>query len=266
MDQAKRPRESDSSSLGQKTDSQQIKLPDRKEITLCEAVTAFVFGKACNSLQYMLYGGEPDTEEQHGGEPGTEEQSTKAKYLIERLHPAAYAGRVRFRALKNGDSHTDGHKDIDPLYFSEPRGLRWEFDEIWVRDLSPQNPKFKAQGRLTRDWRDVHLDRGDFEVLLRSMGVSVMQSPDVDVLGDQKIYKTGVAGRPTSIGLVLPLARERLNAGDYPESLAKFSEQLAEYLVTAEPGAPRITPKTIRNNQKFRELWRQRPPKNIDPS
>ena len=82
MDQAKRPRESDSSSLGQKTDSQQIKLPDRKEITLCEAVTAFVFGKASNGLQHMLY----------GGEPGTEEQGAKAMNLIERLHRAAYAG------------------------------------------------------------------------------------------------------------------------------------------------------------------------------
>ena len=98
--------------MGQKTDNQQIKLPDRKEITLCEAVTAFVFGKASGFLPYILY-----------GEAGTEEQSTKAKDLIERLHSAAYAGRIKFRALKNGDNHADGHRVIDPLYFSEPRGL-----------------------------------------------------------------------------------------------------------------------------------------------
>src|ERR1035437_4708981 len=85
----------------QEADSQQIKLPDHKEITLCEAVTAFVYGKASNALQYMLY-----------GEAGTtEEQSAKAKDLIERLHEAAYAGRIKLRALKNGDSDADGHKD-----------------------------------------------------------------------------------------------------------------------------------------------------------
>jgi hypothetical protein len=37
----------------QEADSQQIKLPDRKEITLCEAVTAVVYGKASNAVQYI---------------------------------------------------------------------------------------------------------------------------------------------------------------------------------------------------------------------
>src|SRR6267378_1410116 len=104
--------------MGQKTDSLQIRLPDRPGITLCEAVTAFVYGKASDALQLMLY-----------GETETEEQSAKAKDLIERLHYAAYAGRIKFRALKNVDSHADGHKNIDPLYFSEPRGFRWDCDE-----------------------------------------------------------------------------------------------------------------------------------------
>jgi hypothetical protein len=44
-------------------DSQQLKLPDRKEITLCEAVTAFVYGKAGDALHQMLHG-EAKTEEQ----------------------------------------------------------------------------------------------------------------------------------------------------------------------------------------------------------
>ena len=95
--------------------------------SLCEAVTAFVYGKASDAWSMMLY-----------GEAETEEQSAKAKDLIERLHSAAYAGRIKFRALKNGDNPADGHKDIDPLYFSEPRGLRWDCDEIWVRDLKPK--------------------------------------------------------------------------------------------------------------------------------
>jgi hypothetical protein len=241
--------------VSQKTDSQQIKLPDRKEITLCEAVTAFVVGKASDGLQYMLY-----------DEAITEEQCAKAKNLIERLHSAAYAGRIRFRALKNGDNHADGHKDIDHLYFSEPRGLRWDCDEIWVRDLSPERPKFKSQSWFTKDWRDVHLDREGFEALLRKMGVSVQQHSDADVPGDQKIYKTGLAGRPTSINLILPLAQSRLKSGDYPDTQTKFSEQLAEDLAKAEPQAPRMTPKAIMNNSIFKELWRRRPPKIIDPS
>jgi hypothetical protein len=240
----------------QEADSQQIKLPDRKEITLCEAVTAYVYGKASDAVQQMLY-----------GEGGTEEQSAKARDLLERLHVAAYAGRVKFRALKNGESHADGHKDIDHLYFSEQRGLRWECDEIWVRGLSPERPKFKSQPPFTMDWRDVHLDRKEFEALLREMGVSVQQSSSADVPGNQKIFKTGLAGRPTSINLVLPMARSRLNAGDYPDTQAKFSEQLAEDLAKAEPHAPRMTPKAIRNNPEFKELWRRRkPPKIIDPS
>jgi len=240
----------------QETDSKQRKLPDRQGITLCEAVTAFVYGKASDAVQQML-----------DGEAGTEEQSAKAKDLTERIHRAAYAGQLKLRALRNGNNHADGHKDIDPLYFSEPRGLRWQCDEIWVRGLSPEHPKFKSHRSFTWDWRDVHLDREGFEALLRAMGVSVQQGSDADVPGDQKIYKTGLAGRPTSIHLVLPIARDRLDAGEYPDTQKMFSEQLAAELAMAEPRAPRISPKAIRNNPEFREAWRRRkPPKIIDPS
>src|SRR5882672_11471288 len=183
----------------QETDSKQLKLPDRQGITLCEAVTAFVYGKASDAVQQML-----------DGEAGTEEQSAKAKDLIERIHRAAYSGQLKLRALRNGDNHADGHRDIDPLYFSEPRGLRWQCDEIWVRDLSPERPKFKSQPPFTRDWRDVHLDRKEFEALLQNMGVPVQQSAVADGPGDQKIFKSGLAGRPTSINLVLPIALSRL--------------------------------------------------------
>jgi hypothetical protein len=239
----------------QEADSQQIKLPDRKEITLCEAVTAFVYGKASRAVQLMLY-----------GEAETEEQSAKAKDLIERLHDAAYAGRIKFRALKNGDSHTDGHKNIDHLYFSEPRGFRWDCDEIWDRGLSPEHPKFRSHRSFTWDWRDVHLDREGFEALLHAMGASVQQGSDADVPGDQKIYNSGVAGRPTSLHFILPMARERLDAGDYPDSQKTFSEQLAADFAKAEPRAARMSPKAIRNNPEFRELWRRKPPKIIDSS
>jgi hypothetical protein len=75
----------------QEADSKQLKFPDRQEITLCEAVTAFVCGKASDALQYML----------HGEAGTTQDQSAKAKDLIERSHSAAYAGRITFRALKH---------------------------------------------------------------------------------------------------------------------------------------------------------------------
>jgi hypothetical protein len=240
----------------QTTDSQQLTLPDRKEITLCEAVTAFVYGKASDATQQMLYG---DAE--------TQEQSARAKELIERLHSAAYAGRIKFRALKNGDDHTDGHKDIDRLYFSEPRGLRWNCDEIWNRDLSRDHPKFKSRPPYFRmDWRDVHLDREAFEALLQDMGVSVQQSLNADHPDKQKILKTGMPGRPTSKHLVLNMARRRLDAGDCPTSLIAFSKQLADELAKSEPETPLMTPKSVAN--AIREMWRTHPkaPKIIDRS
>jgi hypothetical protein len=214
----------------------QLKLPDRKEITLCEGVTAFVFGKANNMTQDMLY-----------GEATNEENSTKAKDLIERLHRAAYAGRIKFRGLKNGDNHADGHRVIDPLYFSEPRGFRWASDEIWFRD--------------TMEWRDVHLDRVDFEALLRDMGVLVVQSLDSDAPADRKTLITGMPGRPTSKHLVLERARRRLDAGDAPLTLAMFSRELADELRREEPDAAPMTAKTVAN--AIRELWHahQKPPK-----
>jgi hypothetical protein len=219
----------------------QLKLPDRKEITLCEAVTAFVFGKANDMIQDMLY-----------GEATNEENSAKAKGLIERLHSAAYAGRIKFRALKNSENHADGHRVIDPLYFGEPRGIRWARDEIWFRDLSPEHPKFKS--RPPMEWRDVHIDRADFEALLRDMGVSVVQSLDVDAPADRKTTKTGMPGRPTSKHLVLERARRRLDAGDYPATLATFSRELADQLRNEEPDAAPMTAKTVAN--AIRELWR----------
>jgi hypothetical protein len=221
----------------------QLKLPDRREITLCEAVTVVVCGKASDALQYMLH------------EAGTtEEQNAKAKDLIERLHQAAYAGRIKFRALKNGDNHADGHKDIDHLYFSEERGFRWHLDEIWVRDLSPRHPKFKSQPPFTLDWRDVHLDREDFEALLRDMSISVVQSLDAVAPGKRKTLTTGMPGRPTSKHLVLEIARRRFDAGNLPSNLAAFSRELADALRNEEPQAAPMKAKTVCN--AIREPWR----------
>ena len=228
----------------------QLKLPDRKEITLCEAITAVIFGKANDMIQDMLYGETPN-----------EENSAKEKDLIERLHSAAYAGRIKFRGLKNGDKHSDGHRVIDPLYFSEPRGLRWGSNEIWVRGLSPEHPQFKSHRSFTWDWRDVHLDREDFEALLRDMGVSVVQSLDAVAQGKRKTLTTGMPGRPTSKHLVLEIARRRFDAGNLPSNLTAFSRELADALRNEEPQAAPMKAKTVCN--AVRGLWRahQKPPK-----
>lgn len=231
----------------QEVDSKQLELPDRKDITLCEAVTAFVYGQAIDFLWYSL----------------NDEQSANATSLIERLLSAAYAGRVKFRALKNGDTHLDGHKDIDALYFSEQRVFRWEINEIWSRAPGGPYPKFKSRPP-TMDWHDVHLDRNDFEVLLRDRGVSVQQNPD-DAPGKHKIFKTGMQGRPSSIHLIVPMARRKLEAG-YTKTLTALSEELSRELATSEPEAAPAKPKTIRN--AIRGLWREyhKRPKISDPS
>jgi len=227
------------------TDSKQLKLPDRLEITLCEAVTAFVFGKANDVVEEMV-----------NGETETEEHSAKVKILTRKLQSAAYAGRIKFRALKNGDNHADGHKDIDHLYFSEERGFRWDRDEIWVRDVSPERPEFKPQRAFRMDWHDVHLDRKDLEALLRGMGVSVIQGFDTDAPGKRKTLKTGMPGRPTSKHLVLEMARRRLEGGDYPPTLAAFSRELADALPLDEPDAAPMTAKTVSN--AIRKVWHAR--------
>lgn len=170
------------------------------------------------------------------------------------MYSAAYAGRVKFRAVPEGEDPADGSKDIDPLYFYTKPFFNW-----------PQDVIVRLEDELSTPWYFVHLDREDFASLLRDMGVSV-KSAGADVQGERKTSGTGLAGRPTSIHLVLPLARSRLDAGDYPNTITEFSKQLAETLAKNEPRAHRMTPKAIRHNPELRELWRHRSPKIIDLS
>jgi hypothetical protein len=248
-----------------------IQLPDRKEITLCEAVSAVCFGDAFSAPGPLLSIFNPPTCHLPNrparktnrparkpvtvyrwfrpldGEEQIEALRSKEEQLIERLQSAAYDGHIGFRALKNGEHAADGYREIDPLYFSEGRGFRWNWDQIWSRrplssdDRSyfPQSPAF------TEDWHDVHLDRQQFEVLLQEMGVSVQR----------KTLTTGMPGRRTSKHLVLDLAQRRLNAGDYPPTLTDFSKQLAKELSRKEPLAAPATPKTVAN--LIRDLFRE---------
>lgn len=81
-----------------------VQLPDRREITLQEAVTAFVYGKSRDAPAGPFY------------------PSFASDALLEQMHGAAHTGRVRFRALKIG---TSKYQEIDPLYFSMRRHFNW---------------------------------------------------------------------------------------------------------------------------------------------
>jgi hypothetical protein len=206
-----------------------VDLPDRKEITLCEAVTAFVYGKAYTVVEYQ---------ERFVDTPQTSERTSKAKELLAQLQQAAYAGRVKFRAIQEGADAADGYKDIDPLYFYTNPFFHWTQDVI-----------MELENESSRPWYYVHLDREQYASLLRHMNVEVKT----------KIYKTGVAGKPTSLHIVEPEAERRLAAGEYPETLAAFSRDLAAWLKDTHPEAPSMTEKTICN--VFRDMWNARRPK-----
>jgi hypothetical protein len=243
---------------------QQIELPDRKEITLCEAVTAYVYGKARDpaqlhrdSLKEPADTGLEKVPRRQGKKPQSRPAtlSRKAEDLLERLQSAAYAGRVKFRAIKEYGDPAYGYEDIDPLYFYIKPVFNWSHDVI----VQPENES-------STPWYFVHLDREQFVSLLREIGVSVKQSPDADAPGKVKTDRTGMPGRPSSKHLLLPLAQRKLDDGYRPESLAAFSEQLARELTNAEPWAVPMKPKTVAN--AVRKLWRayQKPPKIIDRS
>jgi hypothetical protein len=218
-------------------------LPHRKEITLCEAVTAVAIGAVNDAFDFDLK-----------DKPLTDEQKAKVGILIEHLRNAAYAGRIKFRAHKTGDEDTDTHREIDHLYFRRRRGFRWECDEIWSQSPSLRNPTFEERPGLTKVWYGVHVDREQFAALLLDTGVSV-----------QQIFKSGFQGRPTSRHLIGEMAQDRLDAENYPKTLSEFSRQLEKELRSKHPNAAPATAKTIANliRAAFRSHTAQ--PKPINP-
>ena len=117
---------------------QVVELPDRKEISLCEAVTAVIDGKALNveeyhhrymdwlskqDHRYMDWLSKQETDDLACVEAPiakqmpANERLTKAAHLLEALRQAAYAGRLKFRAIKGYANPADGLNDIDPAFF-----------------------------------------------------------------------------------------------------------------------------------------------------
>jgi hypothetical protein len=192
-----------------------VQLPDRKDITLCEAVTAFVYGAPRDSSP------EPFDESDHA-----------SLALEKELLAAAIAGKVRFHGLKAEDNK---YQEIDPRYFS----TRHHIDFNWSRNL--------IRCRRVPEWHNVHLDREQYASLLNDMRVSVEPPPDLDVQGKRKSSNTGSPGRPTSRHLVENEVRRRLNAGEDPESLAALSRELAAWLRETEPEMAPMKPRSVEN-------------------
>jgi hypothetical protein len=61
-------------------------------------------------------------------------------------------------------------------------------------------------------------------------------------------YRTGAPGRPTSMQLVVREHAARWERGDALESIVAESEVLSRWLRETHPAAPKLSPKTIRNN------------------
>jgi hypothetical protein len=231
-----------------------VQLPDRKKITLCEAVTAFVYGESRDPSSGPFY------------------PSSASDALLEELYDAARAGRVKFHALKAGNNK---YRDIDPLYFGRRRKFNWSKNEIlsWGpvddRECKPLYDGQEYDEALGVEWYDVYLDREQFASLLREMGVSVQQNLDLGApqdldaevpadLSNLETSGTGFAGRTKSAHYILPMAKKRLDAGDYPDSKTEFSKQLASDFAKTAPKAHHPKPNTIRNNPEFNEMWRRR--------
>ena len=111
---------------------------------------------------------------------------------------------------------------------------------------------------------------------LQELGVSVQQNldprapQDLDAevpadLSNLETSGTGLAGRGTSIQYILPRAKNRLDAGDYPDTKTEFAKQVARDFARAAPKAHHPTPKALTNNAAFSEMWRLRKPRK-DPS
>jgi hypothetical protein len=66
--------------------------------------------------------------------------------------------------------------------------------------------------------------------------------------------RTGVPGRPSSADLLLPEAERRVGAGEaLPSSLAAFAREMSEWLKSAHPCEPKLTPRSAEN--VLRAMW-----------
>jgi hypothetical protein len=74
--------------------------------------------------------------------------------------------------------------------------------------------------------------------------------------GDAVIVHSGAPGRPSSMHLVKAEYQVRSNRGELRGRIGQVAEELSEWLASAHPDAPQLTPKTIAN--ELRSEHRQR--------
>jgi hypothetical protein len=217
-----------------------IKLPNRREITLCEAITAFIYGEPRDVSSAPPY------------------PSFSLDNVLELLHEAAQAGRIIFRALRVG---INKYQEIDPGYFNKEYSFDWRRNLIQGFASRDEVEDYVGEYDIVPvvEWHDVYLNRNQYASLLKDMGVSVEPSSDSDASDKSKIYNTGLPGRSTAKQLALPIAERRLANGDYPDTKKGFAEQIVDAVRKAEPQAPPMTAKTLTNDPKFSELWRRKP-------
>ena len=206
--------------------SQVVELPDRKEITLCEAVTAFAYGKAYDLRQF---------DRARSAEAPIKEHLAKLDDLLERLRDAAYAGRIKFSAIKEYADPADGFENIDPLYFYIKPFFNWQQDVIYHREDESSTP-----------WYFVHLDREQFASLLRDMDLEPTQHEHADA-------GTGLPGHRPSIHFIEPEAARRLAAEQHPETLTAFGVELAEWFKATFPLKAPVRPGSVANH--FRKAF-----------
>jgi hypothetical protein len=159
-----------------------VQLPVRREITLSEAVTAFVYGKPCDP-------------------PPNPFHSYALDALLKRLHRAARAGQISFHAVKLGKNQ---YQEIKTGFFRKKCNFNWRQNQI--EHLIPNDPDSEYDWKWAMAWDDVHIDREQFASLLKDMSVSVQQNLDPGApkdleaevpadLSNLETSGTGLAGR-----------------------------------------------------------------------
>jgi hypothetical protein len=224
-----------------------VKLPDRNEITLREAVTAFVFGECPDASYGRIY------------------PSRASDVVLQELTIAAKAGRIKFWALRVGSSK---YQEIDDSYFNTRFEFDWNENCIQAWCLADEEMGLEGGG-FGIEWHEVYLDRHGFSDLLKQMGVNVSDTTvpatlETDAPANTPTYTTGAAGRPTSMHFALIIAERLLKTEGYPDSKLAFARRLAAELKTEHPLAAPLKPKTMSSNPDFIALLHRYLPKKID--
>jgi hypothetical protein len=168
--------------------------------------------------------------------------------------PMYRAIRIKRRALIDWASRLRTSTNTDP-------------DEVPSSDerMVPASPEETPTNLSDHDTRSFQPPRADSEQVVANAeapieaGMAGQGSTD----GPESAIpvRTGLPGRPTSKDIILAEAERRLAAGDYPETMTAFTQELAAWLARTQEGrkpedrAPVPTPRTLEN--RVRPLCRK---------